>query len=99
MTSKRTPNTPSPDTARLKIARAEISAALHSSLTDAVMSHEEAARVLGVDKRTVGAWARRERPVNVEVVLAAPRLALSFRRALCTEHHAPVGYIAKKRRR
>lgn len=85
-------------TARLLKARADISASLVQAMNETGMSHESAARSMSVNARTVGAWARGERPATVEVIMASPRLAKAFRRSLCTEHHDPLPYVARKRR-
>ena len=80
-------------------ARQYIATAFVQCLSETRCSQEAAARVLGVTRRTVGAWARCESPIAVERLLAAPRLAKSFRQALCTFDHGPgsAPYVAKKR--
>lgn len=100
MTSKPTRIAPKPASARRAIARSEIATAFNAALSETATSHEEAARAIGVAKRTIGAWVRKERSLDVESILATPRLAKCFRRALCTEHHEPlVGYVARKNKR
>jgi hypothetical protein len=82
---------------RLKKSRQTIATCFVQCLTETGTSQERAARAMGITKRTVGAWSRCERPITVERVMAAPRLAKAFRDALCThDHDAPVPYIASK---
>jgi hypothetical protein len=90
---------------RLLKARADISASLVQALDETGTSHEAAARSMPsirnkpINARTVGAWSRGERGASVEVILASNRVGPAFKRALCTEHHEPVPYVARKRRR
>jgi len=99
MSANRNARNPPDMSARLLKARSYISAALVQSLRETATSHEAAARSMGVNARTVGAWVRGERPMTVEVVFASPRLAKAFRQALCVHEHEPLAYIARKGRR
>lgn len=83
---------------RLSIARQTVATALVQCLIETGTSQQSAALALGVAKRTVGAWVRRESPILVERVLASPRLAKAFRRSLCTETHAALPYVARAAR-
>lgn len=100
MASKRSAQAQHGGSRALQIARSDLATSLLQAIIDVGLSQEGAARVIGVAKRTVGAWVRREREMNVERVLAASRIGGAFRRALCTEHHeAPAGYVARKKTR
>lgn len=66
-------------------------------MSEVGVSQSGAARWMRVTSRTVRNWLSLASPMNVEAVLASPRLGERFRRALCTHEHAPVGYVARKR--
>lgn len=85
-------------TPALKKARADLATAFLRATTVLGLSQEGAARVVGVAKRTIGAWARCEREMNVEKVWAS-RLGPTFRRMACSEGHAPAPYVARSRSR
>lgn len=86
--------------ARINKARSDLAIALLRAVTEIGSSQEKAARAMGVAKRTVGAWVRCERSMNIEVVLATPRIGHAFRVALCAhEHDEPLAYAAHKRSR
>jgi hypothetical protein len=85
---------------RMSISRQTITTAFVQCMNDTATSQQRAARELELTKRTVGAWVRCESAISVERVLADPRLAKAFRRALCVHEHAePVGYVVRKGRR
>ncbi len=85
-----------------KKARALLSTSFVLALSELGVSHSGAARTLRVDKKTVARWVNMRSPINVEAVLAVPRLGSAFRRALCTIDHvepagqAPAAFIAHK---
>jgi len=85
---------------RLLKSRQSIATSFVQCLTATGTSQSVAARVMGLTKRTVGSWARAERPIMVERVLAAPRLASAFRDQLCSYDHGSdsAGYVLKKPR-
>ena len=99
-TANRNAGTPRSISPRLKIARSDLATAFLRAVSETGSSQEKAARAMGVAKRTVGAWMRGERSMNVEVVLATPRLGHAFRVALCAhKHEEPLAYVASKGRR
>ena len=58
-------------------------------MRDCHLSHEGAARLIGVAKSTIGRWLRLKVEMNVEAVLDAPSLGNAFRERLCIhDHHA-----------
>jgi len=81
----------------LKKARADLATAFLRATTVLGLSQEGAARVVGVHKRTVGAWVRCEREMNVELVAASTRVGPTFRRLWCSEAHDPASYVARRR--
>ncbi len=95
--SNRNAKPPAPISPAQKKARADLATAFLRATTVLGLSQEGASRVVGVHKRTVGAWARCEREMNVEQVAASPRLGPTFRRMWCSENHEPAPYVAKKR--
>jgi hypothetical protein len=97
MSTKRKPAVGGLKPNRLK-ARQDVASALHNCLTHTHTDRDDAAKELDVAKRTLAGWLRRETAITVEIILAAPRLAKAFRRELCSEHHEPLAYVAKKRR-
>lgn len=102
MTKVSCAQTPQRISAAKKKARQLLATAFLRAVTEAGSSQERAARTIGVAKRTVGAWARCERSITVEDVLAAPRIGPAFRVALCAHNHdseefAP--YLAKRKAR
>jgi hypothetical protein len=86
---------------RLKKARALLRGALAHALAKTAESHASAARWLGVSEHTIARWLAERSPINVEKVLASPRLATAFREHLCTHSHEqrPVAYQARRRAR
>jgi len=85
-------------TVRLAKARQEIAGSLGRALVQTRCSQPAAARSMAVGERTVRDWLHGVTPVNVERVLASPRLARAFRQDLCVHRHDSVGYVAKGRK-
>ena len=86
-------------TLRLAKAHEEIRAAYCNALRERDCKQAQAARGMAVDPDTAANYQHGRTPVDVARVLAYPRLAKAFRRSLCTEHHEPLPYVAKKRAR
>lgn len=87
MAAKRSAISPQISTVQLVAARQTIASAFAQCLSEVNASHDTAARMLGITKRTVGAWVRCESPISVERVLASPQLTSAFRQALCVHNH------------
>lgn len=83
----------------LKRARHLIAASLVQAMRAIGASQNVVARWTNKSARTVRNWVHEQNPINVEAVLASPKLGELFRRALCTHEHAPVGYVARRRAR
>lgn len=97
MAAKRSAISPHSSSERLQIARSDLATSLLRAISETGLSQEGAARVIGVAKRTVGAWVRCEREMNVEAVLATPRVGHAFRVALCAHDHPESrAYMARK---
>lgn len=94
MAAKRSSANTGGSTVRLARARKIIAVALLRSISEQGSTNAGAARLLLVSERTVYAWTHCERPVDVEVVLACPQLAPSFRQHLCSHDHDSVPYVA-----
>lgn len=85
--------------ARLSIADREILAALRKAMREESYNQADVARATNLSENTVVNYMHERTPVSVRRVLAAPqRLAKAFRRALCSAHHEPLPYVARKRR-
>lgn len=98
MAAKRSAETPHSATVRTAKVRQVIAVALLRSISEQGATNAGAARWLGVSERTIYAWTHCKRPVDVEVVLACPQLAKTFRTALCTHVHDSVPYVARRRK-
>lgn len=85
--------------ARLTKAHKEICAAYRDALLETGCTQAQAARGMAVTANTAANYEHGRTPVNVARVLAYPRLRKAFRRLLCSEHHEPLAYVAKKRAR
>jgi DNA-binding transcriptional regulator YdaS (Cro superfamily) len=62
-------------------------------------SQAEAARRIGVTEKTVRRWIKLRTPLDIELVLAAPRIGRRFRELLCIHTHDDFPYVARKRAR
>lgn len=71
------PTPASRQTARQR-ARALLAIALAESMKEVGASQSAAGRWTGVDARTIRSWLHGERPINVERVLASPKLGAAF---------------------
>lgn len=60
-------------------------------MRDCRLSHEGAARAIGVAKSTIGRWLRLEVEMNVEAVLDTANLGDAFRERLCIHDHSAEG--------
>jgi hypothetical protein len=94
----RNARSPAEFTARLAKAHKEICAAYRDALRETGCTQAQAARGMRVTSNTAANYEHGRTPVNVARVLAYPRLRKAFRRLLCSEHHEPLGYVARKRR-
>lgn len=93
----RSANRDSALSANRRRARYLIAGCLVDTVAEVSGSRVAAARALGVAEKTVRNWINRKRPVNVEVVLAAPRIGPRFRELLCVHAHEEFPYVARKR--
>ena len=79
-------------------AREIIAASLAHAMRETESNQRSVAEQTQVKPITIHRWLARETAINVEAILAAPRLAKAFRRELCGEHHdEPAPYVARKR--
>jgi len=80
-------------------ARALLSGCLAQAIGETAPSHEAAARWMFVDASTIRRWLRSTVAINVEAVLASPKLGAAFRRALCVHDHSThaASYVATRR--
>lgn len=99
MTSKRNALGAPEFTVRLAAAHKEIWAAYCNAIRETACKQAQAARGMHVTPETAANYEHQRTPVNVARVLAYPRLRRAFLRSLCTEHHEPLGYVARKSKR
>jgi len=93
------PSRASTNGAALALRRSKVRSLLSGIFVQVIGASSQlaVAERIGVTEKTVRRWIKGRTPLDLELVLAAPRIGRRFRELLCIHSHDDFPYIARRR--